>query len=203
MSLSNYAENAQLDALFAGTCYVSLHNDAGDENGSNEISGGPGPYARQSVTFNAASGGTKTSAVAVTFLGMPSEDIYSIGIWDAIIGGNFLAYGYCDPDFPCAFICLADDLIHSPDHNVVAGDVIVFSDERLNGSLPGELDTETIFFAVDPITADTFSVAYDPEDPAESITDKGSGTYIKGTLKQTLSGWKFLIPSGSLIVRLT
>lgn len=96
---SNYMENKVLDILggttFTGvTSYCSLHTADPDEDGSGtECTGGTGPYARQSITFAAASGGSKSSSATITFTGMPSCTVSHIGIWDASTSGNFLAGG--------------------------------------------------------------------------------------------------------------
>jgi len=94
MSISDYLENKLLDEVLRGTAYsggtiwVSLHDADPGEDGSNEISGGS--YARQTGTFSAASGGTGTSATAVSFAGMPSGTVSHLGLWDTNAAGNFL-----------------------------------------------------------------------------------------------------------------
>lgn len=109
MSLSNYAENAVLNALFrnvslagGATVYVSLHTgDPGEDGTSNEVSGTN--YARKAVTastgFNAASGGSMTNNGAITFAAAGSGGWGTVtyaGIFDAISGGNFLIGGALD-----------------------------------------------------------------------------------------------------------
>jgi hypothetical protein len=48
-----------------------------------EISGGPGPYSRQTITFAAASAGSISSNAAVTFTGMPAVTVVGVDEWDS------------------------------------------------------------------------------------------------------------------------
>lgn len=101
MSISNYAENKLLDAVFSHTTtggglptadvYVSLHTADADETGSSECTGGS--YARQQAAFNAASGGATANTAVITFAGMPACVVHSIGVWDALTVGNCLWTG--------------------------------------------------------------------------------------------------------------
>lgn len=93
MSISNYAENAILDAVFrnvsfaaGSTIKMSLHTgNPGEDGTANEVSGGS--YARQTVVFStAASGGSISAAAAVDFTSMPAVDganaVTHIGLWN-------------------------------------------------------------------------------------------------------------------------
>ena len=94
MSISAYLENKILDKVLRNTdfsvsaVYVSLHDDDPGETGANEASGAS--YARQAVTFAAASDGTSTSDTVVEFSDMPAGTWTHVGLWDAASGGNFL-----------------------------------------------------------------------------------------------------------------
>ena len=92
MSISNYAENAILDATFrnvsfagGATITLSLHTgDPGETGTANEVSGGS--YSRQTITFStAASGGSISAAAAVEFAGMPAVTgasyVTHVGLW--------------------------------------------------------------------------------------------------------------------------
>lgn len=90
MSISNYAENAILDAVlnntsFAGgaTLKLALHTaDPGETGSGAEVSGGS--YARQTITFGAASGGTSTmsNSGGIEFADMPSCTVTHVAIWN-------------------------------------------------------------------------------------------------------------------------
>ena len=95
MSLTNYGENRILDLLRgAGTYYVGLFTAPPSETGGGtEISGGG--YARQKVTFGAASGGSMTNAEALEFP-TATADWGTANAWalfDAAAGGNMVWYG--------------------------------------------------------------------------------------------------------------
>lgn len=100
-SFSNYLENEILDHILRGaggawtaptTLYLALHTaDPTDAGSGAEVSGGS--YARQAITFGAASGGSAASSNAPSFTGMPAATVTHIGIWDASSGGNLLFYG--------------------------------------------------------------------------------------------------------------
>lgn len=101
---SNYLERSVLDHVLgvtsysaATTLYVALYEtDPGDDNSGTEVSGGS--YARQSVTFDAATtdvNGNSVSAsnVQLKYTDMPAVTVSHVGILDASTGGNLLYYG--------------------------------------------------------------------------------------------------------------
>lgn len=96
MAKSNYLDNKDLDHNLGTTTftkpsavYVALFN-GNPSSGGTEASGGS--YARQTVTFSAASSGTATSNVAVNFTSMPATTINYVGLYDASTAGNLLYY---------------------------------------------------------------------------------------------------------------
>lgn len=103
MSFSNYLEEKVLNHVFGGTTYTqpsavycSTHTADPGETGASESTGGS--YARQAITFAAASnpGGTKATSADLVFASMPASTITHVGIWDsATTGGsnNFLVGG--------------------------------------------------------------------------------------------------------------
>jgi hypothetical protein len=102
-ALSNHAEKLLLDWLMTtGSAtrptvwYVALYTAApSDSGGGTEVSGNG--YARQSVTFNAATSvaGTTDNSNAVTFTASGGNwgTITHIGIFDALTTGNLLWHG--------------------------------------------------------------------------------------------------------------
>lgn len=99
-SFSDYLENIVLDEVFrnvaytpAATVYAALYTAAPtDAGGGTQVSGGG--YARQSVTFGAASGGAiaNSGAVSWTASGANYGTVTHIGIFDASTAGNLLAW---------------------------------------------------------------------------------------------------------------
>lgn len=68
--------------------YLSLHTADPGTTGANEVTGGS--YARQSITWNAASAGSQTSSNGQTFSSMPSvAGNLWIGLWSAVSSGTY------------------------------------------------------------------------------------------------------------------
>lgn len=85
----NTAENEILDLVASGTAYpklaanrLSLHTGDPGETGANEVVGGS--YARQPVTWTAASGGSVSPTAAVDFNGMPAVTVTHFGVWTTL-----------------------------------------------------------------------------------------------------------------------
>jgi hypothetical protein len=95
--IANYAENAELNALYNNTSlavttpYVKLHiGDPGEDCTLNPAAN----TTRQSASFAAASGGSVVSDADITWTSVSTSETYShISLWDASTGGNPLDYG--------------------------------------------------------------------------------------------------------------
>jgi len=89
------SENTAIAAVFvpSTTYYLSLHSATPGQNGASEITGGS--YARQALTFGAASGGSESSTNSQTFTNLPAEasGIPYFGIWSAASGGTYIGGG--------------------------------------------------------------------------------------------------------------
>jgi len=100
---SDYLELKVLDHVLGNTTYTPASTlylglwtaDDGLESGTvtSEVSGGS--YARQSITFDAASGGSADSAATVTFPTATANwgTITHVAIMDASTSGNVLFHG--------------------------------------------------------------------------------------------------------------
>jgi hypothetical protein len=100
--LSSYLRDALVNEVVNGTnfvpptdLYASLHDGDPGLTGANEVAGGG--YARQLVTFAASAAGEADSDVGITFSNMPAVTVSWGGLWDAAVGGNFLAAGEQNP----------------------------------------------------------------------------------------------------------
>lgn len=105
MAFSNYLEKKLLEAAFRNvaytlptTVYVALFTaiPAGDGTGGTEVSGGS--YARQAVTFGAATGGSPTTVTNSALVQYPTATanwgtIVGAGIYDAATAGNLMEMG--------------------------------------------------------------------------------------------------------------
>lgn len=100
-AFSNYLENELLDHTLAtgaytapGTVYLSLYtSDPTDADSGTEVSGNG--YARQAITFGAASSGTASNSSEETFTasGGSFGTVTHFGIHDASSSGNLLYHG--------------------------------------------------------------------------------------------------------------
>jgi hypothetical protein len=99
-SFSDYLEDAVLNYVFRNTgtptstnVYLALYTvTPSDTGGGTEVTGSG--YARQLVVFDASSGGAVTNTVAETFTasGGSYGTVVATGIFDALTGGNLLAW---------------------------------------------------------------------------------------------------------------
>jgi len=102
--MSNYLENALINATLRNTSYTSpatvyvglYTSDPTDANTGTEVSGGS--YARTSVTFGAPSNGTSLNDAAVEFPQATGSwgTVAYIGILDASTSGNLLYHTALD-----------------------------------------------------------------------------------------------------------
>jgi hypothetical protein len=102
--MSNYLENALINATLRNTSYTSpstvyvglYTSDPTDANTGTEVSGGS--YARTAVTFGAPSNGVSTNSAAVEFPEATGSwgTIGWIGILDASTSGNLLYHTALD-----------------------------------------------------------------------------------------------------------
>ena len=98
-NLTNDAENKMLDALVGTASYtadtpikLALVTVAGsDSAGGTEVSGGS--YARQDITFSAATGGSIGNDAVISFPNMPTCTVVGIELWDSAGTPKRLAYG--------------------------------------------------------------------------------------------------------------
>jgi len=100
---SDYLEDAVLDHVLGNTTYTPATNlylglwtaDDGLESGTltSEVSGGS--YAREIITFDAASSGSSANTSTVTFTTATANwgTITHVAVMDALIAGNVLFHG--------------------------------------------------------------------------------------------------------------
>ncbi|QGH72265.1 hypothetical protein [Caudoviricetes sp.] len=102
--MSNYLENALINATLRNTSYTSpatvyvglFTSDPTDAGSGTEVSGGS--YARTAVTFGAPSNGVSTNSADVTFPTATASwgTVGWIGIHDASTSGNLLYHTALD-----------------------------------------------------------------------------------------------------------
>lgn len=87
MALNDNGLNAQVGGLTTVASYASLHTAEPNASGNHEVSGGS--YARESISWAAASGGTAVSDAEIVFDVPGSTTITHLGYWSAVSGGTF------------------------------------------------------------------------------------------------------------------
>lgn len=98
-NLPDIIENQLLDALVGTTAYtvtgpikLALVTANGDDaTPGTEVTGGS--YARQTITFSAASSGSISNSASISFAGMPAATVVGIEIYDSAGTPKRLAYG--------------------------------------------------------------------------------------------------------------
>jgi hypothetical protein len=157
------AKNTMLDALGIDT--LSLHSAFPGLTGANEVTGGAPAYARQSVTFGAASGSVRQTTGAATF-DVPATTVRWVGAWASG------AYQGCTPNggTPREFaIDLTTNTWWSPAHGFSDAQTVVV----YNGTVPGGLTEGTVYYIRDAGT-DSFRLAATAGGAAIDITSTGS-----------------------------
>lgn len=100
-AMSNYLENALINAVLRNTSYTSpsvvyvglYTSDPTDANTGTEVSGGS--YARKAVTFGAPSNGASSNSALIEFNQATANwgTVTHMGILDASTSGNLLFHG--------------------------------------------------------------------------------------------------------------
>jgi hypothetical protein len=97
MTISDYAENKILDAVFTNASfavaavYVKLHTADPGEVGTTAAAGNT---TRQAATFSAAASGATSNTNTITWTSVSTTEVYhSISLWDNVSAGNCLWTG--------------------------------------------------------------------------------------------------------------
>jgi len=98
-NLPDIIENQLLDALVGTSSYsvttpiklALVTANGSDSAAGTEVTGGS--YARQTITFDAASSGSIANNAAISFTGMPACTVVGIEIYDSAGSPKRLAYG--------------------------------------------------------------------------------------------------------------
>jgi hypothetical protein len=163
--------NAMLDAITVDR--VSLHT-AYSSTGANEVTGGSPAYARQTVTFAAASGRSRALSADATF-DVPATTVQFIGRWTnagAVFRGMEAAAGagFSESDYQ---VDVTNNRILAEGHALVNTNNVAF----YGGTPPTGLTEGTVYFVVGVTASDPdyFQVALTSGGAAIDITGNGSG----------------------------
>lgn len=78
-----------------GWAYISLHTADPGTTGASEVSGSP--YARASITWNAAASSARTNSNAISITIPTSTTVTYFGIWSAVTAGTYYIGGALSP----------------------------------------------------------------------------------------------------------
>lgn len=160
MSLTVASKNTMLNALTIDS--ASLHTAFPGLTGANEVTGGTPAYARKTVSFAAAAGGSRALSAAVTF-DVPATTVRWFGFWSS---GTYVGYAANGGAQLLYVVDTSANNIRSPAHGLPNGTKIVF----FNGTVPTPLVEGTVYFVINAAT-DTFQV---------SATSGGSAIVLTG-----------------------
>ena len=90
MAFTESALNPAVDAITALVTHISLHTGDPGGDGADEVTGGSPAYARQAVTYAAASAGSAAIEAVEEFDIPASTTVSHFGLWTASTAGTFL-----------------------------------------------------------------------------------------------------------------
>lgn len=200
MPLNDNGKNALVSGgLGNAVSHISLHTGDPSTTGANEVTGGTPAYARIAVTWNAASGGTRTNSGALTFDIPAGTTILHIGMFSAASGGTF--YGY----FPiggfapqAATVAASTDLFTSFAHGYTTDHRILVFDVQGAG-VPTGLTEGTVYYVLAAgLTTDVFALSTTSGGSAVNVTADGE-CFVMRVAPETFSNQgQFQIGAGSL-----
>jgi hypothetical protein len=179
--------------LISVTSYT--HAGAYTDLGVTETSGGS--YARQAITWAAASAGSRANSAQLTIPINAGQTIQAVGVWDAVSAGNSQGFWQIGSTLRgAATITASTDTFADFAHGVTTDDRVFFT-AIAGQSLPTGLSLTTLYFVrATGLTANAFTVATTSGGAAVDVTTDGEVAWFK-TVPQTFS------ISGNLILPVT
>jgi hypothetical protein len=179
MPFATTAQDQMLDSLNGGTpssiiAYASLHS-AYSASGSNELTGGSPSYARQAVTWSAASAGSKVSAsVAASFNVPASSTVAFVGLWSLVSGGTFAGMGPNGGATQYAFTAATSgNLFTAPGSSYSNGNTVVLFDGA-GATIPSNFTVGTIYYVISA-SGSTFELSATSGGSAITVNVAGAG----------------------------
>lgn len=172
MSLTVAAKNTMLNALSIDSC--SLHTAFPGLTGASEVTGGTPAYARKTVSFAAAAGGSRALSAAVTF-DVPATTIRWFGFW---VAGTYVGYAANGGAQLLYVVDTVSNNVRSPAHGLSNGTKVSF----FNGTVPVPLVEGTVYFVVNAAT-DTFQVSATSGGSAIVLTGQPSNSSLSSIIE--------------------
>ncbi len=178
-----------LDALNGGTvtsiiAYASLHSGY-SSTGSNELTGGSPAYARESVTWNAASAASKTTAsVGGTFNVPSSGTVAFVGLWSASSSGTFAGMGPNGGATQYGFTSASGtaSLFTAPGSSYTTNATVVLFDSA-GATISSDFTVGQVYYVVSP-SGDTFNLALTASGSGINSSHNGAGI-VQGITVET------------------
>ena len=203
MPFTTTAQDQALDALNGGTpssiiAYASLHT-AYSATGANELTGGSPAYAREAVTWSAASAGSKaSSSVAAAFNVPASTSVAFVGLWSAATAGTFAGMGPNDAGTTYAFTATlaSPGVFTAPGSSYTNGQtVVVFP--GAGATLPTGVTAGTVYYIVSASGA-TFELSATSGGSGINLSAAGAGIVQAVTLEAFGAQGTFTLSSETL-----
>lgn len=172
MSLTVAAKNTMLNALSIDSC--SLHTAFPGLTGASEVTGGTPAYARKTVSFAAAAGGSRALSAAVTF-DVPATTVRWFGFW---VAGTYVGYAANGGAQLLYVVDTVSNNVRSPAHGLSNGTKVAF----FNGTVPVPLVEGTVYFVVNA-TTDTFQVSATSGGTAIVLTGQPSNSSLSSIIE--------------------
>jgi hypothetical protein len=188
-NLTDYEENRLLDLSLLNTDKLRLLSAAATESTTGTALSG-GSYADQTLTFAAASGGSKATSAAQSYTNLVAGDIQGWSIVDSA-GTNTKWYGLWNPQSGTAQA--TGDTVTLASHGLTNGQKIVFQ----AGYAPAGLTANTTYFVVGA-TTNTFQVAATSGGAAIDITSDAALVQWGKVKTIATTGDGFTVPSGGI-----
>lgn len=182
--------------LISVTLYT--HVGAYQDLGVTESTGGS--YARQAITWAAASGGTRTNSTQLTIPINAGQTIQTVGVWDALTVGNSQGFWQIGSTIAgVGTVTASTDVVASFAHGLTTDDRVFFT-APVSGSLAGASATALYFVRATGLTADAFTVSTTSGGAALNFTSDAEIAFYK-TVPQTfaISG-NLILPSTTGLV---
>jgi hypothetical protein len=180
------AQDQMLDALNGGSPssiigYASLHT-AYSASGANELTGGSPAYARQAVTWSAASGGSKASASVAGAFNVPAATTVAfVGLWSAATSGTFAGMGPNDAGTVYAFTAtLASPGVFTAPGSAYSNGATVVVFAAAGATLPTGITAGTVYYIVSASGA-TFELSATSGGSAINLSAAGAGIVMAVT----------------------
>jgi len=178
--------------------YASLHT-AYSSSGSNELNGGSPAYARQAVTWSAASSGSKASASVAGAFNVPaSTTIAYVGLWSASSSGNFGGMGPNGGATQYGATCTnaSPGVWTAPGSSYSNGQTVVLFDGA-GSTIPAAFTVGTVYYVVSA-SGITFSLATTSGGTAINTSGTGAGIVQAVTLESFGAQGTFTLSSETL-----